>query len=419
MRNHLIRSQMKKMPFMLYAPLMDSLLEFANADTPRAEGETLAVANNSVLYQKQGSVAIISIDGGMYKKDAGGMCMSVASYDTMVKYIDKAENDDEVATVVYRVDTGGGSVAGADEVEDRIFKSKKRTITMYENIGASGGLWIFTASDEIYATESTMLGSIGVVVSYLEKDTETGEKRVEIVSKNAQNKRCSLNGTCKEEIQGMIDTYEEMFYARILKNTGFEADMIQSTFNNGGVIFAKEAHKAGFIQGITTFDDLLSNIKMGTNPSEASATTQIEQNSNKEHNLEIQAQLKETEEKLTASVEKTVAVEANLVTANEKIATLEANLEEAGKVAEAKAVEVAEAKAVVTSNIVAMAFEKGASKDVALEMIAKDTVESAGMILLDAVGSESATTAQIEGSVEDTEKDLEARCDALDITFVN
>jgi ClpP class serine protease len=396
---------MKKMPFMLYAPLMDSLLEFANSDTARADANTPAVANNSVMYEVQGSVAIISIDGGMYKKDMGGMCMSVASYDTMVKFIDKAESDDSVKTILYRVDTGGGSVAGADEVEDRIFKSKKRTVTLYENIGASGGLWIFTASDEVYATETTMLGSIGVVVSYLEKDEKTGEKRVEIVSKNAQNKRCSLNGTCKEEIQGMIDTYEEMFYARIEKNTGFGADMIQTTFNNGGVIFAKEAHKAGFIQGITTFDDLLASIKVGTNPLEASATVQIDKNSTKESNLDYKAKFEESDEKLTASIAENATLTASLEKANATIATLEAKAVEGVESAEAKAVEVAEAKAVTTSNIVAMAFEKGASKDTALEMLKKDTIESAGMILLEANGSNGSSTQVSTGDGEPTNSD--------------
>jgi ClpP class serine protease len=185
----------------------------------------------------------------------------------MVKFIDKAESDPGVHTMLFRVDTPGGSVAGADEVGDKIFNSSKKTVTLYENIGASGGIWVFSASDELYATETTLLGSIGVIVSYVEQEAESGVKRVSIVSRNAENKDCSLNGNCKEKLQSMIDSYEGMFYSRIERNTGFTAEQIKTTFNNGDVIFATEAKKSGFIKDIVTFDSILSSLISGATPS--------------------------------------------------------------------------------------------------------------------------------------------------------
>lgn len=264
MRNDIIRAGLKKVPFMLHSATMDSLLEMANSETPRSETPSIEVANNSVIYQVINNTAIISVDGAMHKKDIGGMCSSVVAYPAILQAIDKAEAEESIDTTIFRVDTPGGSVFGADEVEERIYNSKNKTITFFENIGASGGIYIFMASDEVYASETTMLGSIGVVVSYIEEDEATKKRRVEVVSKNAQNKRCSLNGNCKEEIETMINTHESIFYDRVMKNTGFSEEKIKTTFNNGGMIFAKEAQSSGFINKVISFSELMKSLNLNS-----------------------------------------------------------------------------------------------------------------------------------------------------------
>ena len=269
MRNKILQAALDGVPFALHEKSMSALLSMANSEIPRAEQQTPKVANNSVVYETRGNAAIISIDGGMYKKNIGGLCSAVASYDQMVKAIDKAEADENITTILFRVDSPGGAVAGVDEVEEKIYKSKKRTITLFENLGASGAIWAFMASDEVYATQTTQLGSIGVVVSYLKDEDE--DKRVEIVSKNAKNKRCNLNGDCKEKISSMIDTYEEIFYERVMKNTGFDEEKIKTVFNDGDIIFSTKAYEEGFIQGVKTFDEVLKSILTTTAATDALA----------------------------------------------------------------------------------------------------------------------------------------------------
>jgi len=418
MRNAILRSRMKKVPFMLHAPAMDSLLEMVNSETPRAEVITPIVANESVVYQKIRDIAIISIDGGMYKKDIGGMCSSVASYDTMVRYIDKAENDSEIKTILFRVDTPGGAVAGADEVEAKIYNSKKKTITLYENLGASGGIYIFTASKELYATESTMLGSIGVVVSYVEKEEEG--KRIEIVSKNASNKRCSLNGTCKEEIQAMIDTYEEMFYDRVIKNTGFTAEKIQTTFKNGGMIFAKEAHEKGFLQGVTTFDALLKSLnvnlkaelKMEANPTVSNDNSK--KNTIGGESMFDRENLNATEERYNALVGNRETLKRTNDSLALKLETAEANLaaktEEVLALETSASVKVSEAESKLesfkaeTTTRLQEAIAIGVSAEVALAMVSADSAESASKLALAAKESNGRTMQDEQNNKASKEK---------------
>lgn len=244
--------------FVAHPGKLQAVVNAVNAGLPQVQ-EAEKYANNSVEYETVKNVAIIHVDGGMYKRDMSGACMNVASYDQITKARIKAEEDASVDTILFNVDTPGGSVAGVDEMGEGIYTSKKKTVTIFSNMGASGGIWGFTTADEVYATETTRLGSIGVVVTF-EEDPESEEKNVTIVSKNATNKRCKIGENCRAEITETINRYEEMFFARVERNTGFNAEKIKSTFNNGGMIFAKEAKEAGFIKDIVTFKDLLASL---------------------------------------------------------------------------------------------------------------------------------------------------------------
>lgn len=259
-RGDFIKADLLNQAFILCPAKMQTYMNVLSEGAIRTE--EVGVANNNVVYTVVDNVAIIAIDGAMYKKEFKGACgESVVAYPNIVKAINIAESDNNIDTILFRVDTGGGSVAGAEEVRFRIKNSPKKTITFYENLGASGGIWIFTASDEIYAAPTTWLGSIGVVVAYEEEDPETKNKKIELVSKNAPNKRCSTNGDCREKMQIMIDEIEKDFFMVLEENTGFKQEQLVEIFQNGGIIKAEIAKEKGFIKDIRQFSVLLGDIK--------------------------------------------------------------------------------------------------------------------------------------------------------------
>jgi ClpP class serine protease len=279
-RGDFIKADLLNQAFILCPAKMQTYMNVLSEGAIRTE--EIGVANNNVVYTVVDNVAIIAIDGAMYKKEFRGACgESVVAYPNIIKAINIAEADNNINTILFRVDTGGGSVAGAEEVRFRIKNSPKKTITFYENLGASGGIWIFTASDEIYAAPTTWLGSIGVVVAYEEEDPETKNKKIELVSKNAPNKRCSTNGDCKEKMQLMIDEIEKDFFMVLEENTGFKQEQLVEIFQNGGIIKAEIAKEKGFIKDIRQFSVLLGDIKSnkgvrmpGTSPDDNSANVE-------------------------------------------------------------------------------------------------------------------------------------------------
>jgi protease-4 len=84
---------------------------------------------------------------------------------------DLAENDD-VAAVVFRVDSPGGSPVAAAQVGEaiRLCAEKKPVIVSQGQVAASGGYWVSVHADRIVAGPNTVTGSIGVIGGWIYDD---------------------------------------------------------------------------------------------------------------------------------------------------------------------------------------------------------------------------------------------------------
>ena len=97
------------------------------------------------------------IDGNQPEGTIGG--------DTLADMFAAIEDEDQVKAVVLRVDSPGGSAFASDVIRDSIASLRKKDIPVVISMGsyaASGGYWIATESDKIFALSTTITGSIGV-----------------------------------------------------------------------------------------------------------------------------------------------------------------------------------------------------------------------------------------------------------------
>ncbi len=75
------------------------------------------------------------------------------------------QEDDSIKALVIRVDSGGGSAFASEIIRAEIDAIREKKIPVFISMGsvaASGGYWLATAGDEIWATPTTITGSIGV-----------------------------------------------------------------------------------------------------------------------------------------------------------------------------------------------------------------------------------------------------------------
>ena len=88
-----------------------------------------------------------------------------AGGDTIADQLRKAREDDKVKAVVLRIDSPGGSAFASDIIRDEVLAIKaagKPVVASMGSLAASGGYWIAAAADEIWASPTTITGSIGI-----------------------------------------------------------------------------------------------------------------------------------------------------------------------------------------------------------------------------------------------------------------
>lgn len=134
-----------------------SIGDYVNAGrTPRLIGERGSDNVVAVLYC-EGEI----VDGNGDQTNIGG--------DRFAALLRQLRRDDEVKTVVLRVNSPGGSAFASEVIQREIIalKAKKPVVVSMGNYAASGGYWISTFSDRIFAEPNTLTGSIGVFGLFL------------------------------------------------------------------------------------------------------------------------------------------------------------------------------------------------------------------------------------------------------------
>lgn len=107
------------------------------------------------------AIGVITIAGQIVDGDAGP---GVAGGTRIADLLDEALEDD-LAALVVRVDSPGGSVLASEEIRRAILRHKAKDIPIVvsmANVAASGGYWVATPADRIFAEPQTITGSIGI-----------------------------------------------------------------------------------------------------------------------------------------------------------------------------------------------------------------------------------------------------------------
>lgn len=107
------------------------------------------------------AIGVITVAGEIVDGDAGP---GTAGGTRIADALDEAL-DDDLAGLVVRVDSPGGSVIASEEIRRAIQRYRDRKIPVaisFANVAASGGYWVATSGDRIFAQPSTITGSIGV-----------------------------------------------------------------------------------------------------------------------------------------------------------------------------------------------------------------------------------------------------------------
>ena len=120
---------------------------------------------NEDLSDSDNQIAVITAEGAIME---GGITRGVAGANGVVNQIRSAHADENTKAIVLRVNSPGGSIIASEMMRDELFAAKRKGINLIVSMGdiaASGGVYISTPAEYIFAEPTTITGSIGVAIA--------------------------------------------------------------------------------------------------------------------------------------------------------------------------------------------------------------------------------------------------------------
>ena len=120
---------------------------------------------NEDYSNSKNQIALITVEGVIME---GDIIQGIAGANGIVKQIRSAHEDENTKAIVFRVNSPGGSVIASEMMRDELIAAKRKGIKVIVSMGdyaASGGVYISTPADYIFAEPTTITGSIGVAIA--------------------------------------------------------------------------------------------------------------------------------------------------------------------------------------------------------------------------------------------------------------
>ncbi len=196
----------------------------------------------------------------------GVMGDNIAASDVIAPAILEAADDEAVSVIVLRVDSPGGSPVASEIILRALENAKKKGKKVIVSMGAtaaSGGYWIATGADEIYALPTTITGSIGVVGGKFAIADIWPKIGVnwENIKWGENAAMWSLNTPFSESeaerVNAMLDDVYVNFIARVAKGRGMKPEDVEK-IAQGRVWSGKRALEIGLVDRPGGLDQALN-----------------------------------------------------------------------------------------------------------------------------------------------------------------
>jgi protease-4 len=167
----------------------------------------------------------------------------------IVKMLNYATGNNTIKAVVLEIDCPGGDAVSAEELYlDIVHLRDIKPVVAYINIvGASGGYYISSAANFIYAKSSSTVGSVGAYVSLPERET-----LFENIIPTGPNK---LTGSSTEEAVNQLEMLKQSFLQAVMFQRGNRLKISKEELSKAGVYNGLEGVRYGLIDNIgSSFD---------------------------------------------------------------------------------------------------------------------------------------------------------------------
>ncbi|MUW15266.1 signal peptide peptidase SppA [Halorubrum sp. CBA1125] len=237
-----------------------------------AVGATATVAGGRLLAKltrgrfgdaEEYNTAKVSVSGPI-KRDTGRPSPlskpGGATADDVVEQIEAADEDENAAALLLELNTPGGEVVPSDDIRRAAVDFDGPTVAYATDLCASGGYWIASGCDELWARDASLVGSIGVVGSrpnaadLADKLGISYEQFTAGEYKDAGVPLREIEEDEREYLQGIVDGYYEQFVETVSEGREMDPEAVRET--EARVYLGTDALEIGLVDELGTGDDV-------------------------------------------------------------------------------------------------------------------------------------------------------------------
>lgn len=188
------------------------------------------------------------------------------SYDELAREVRHLANDPTIRAIVLLFDTPGGTVSGVADCADAIYEARdsKPVIGLANDMAASGGIWLASACSEFNVTQTSITGSIGVIVTVTEYSKLYAENGIgkhviragEFKAVGGPNE--PLSDKFRETIQNRINKVNDLFIRSVARHLDTSEQNVASNMGDGHLFFGTEAVEVGLASRVTTLENIVA-----------------------------------------------------------------------------------------------------------------------------------------------------------------
>ena len=159
----------------------------------------------------------------------------------VVPQLKKYADDDSIKAIILHINTPGGGVAASQEIYSEVKRirdeKKKKIVASIESVGASGGYYIASACNKIYADEGSIVGSIGVIADWVNYGDlmRWAKLKEELLKagefKDTGNPTRELTPAERAYMQGIVDNMHAQFIAAVAEGRHMKVDEVKPLAN--------------------------------------------------------------------------------------------------------------------------------------------------------------------------------------------
>lgn len=218
-------------------------------------------------------IVVIPVKGILMSGESSPFMGGLVNIDRLIGQLRHATKDENVKAIILSIDSPGGSITDCDlivrEIEKlRTERSDIKIVALFNDIAASGGYYIAAPADEIISHPTTLTGSIGVIMSFLNIGKLATEHGVtEVVIKSAPHKDIGsmwrdMDPEEQKILQALVDEMFERFIDVVKKGRGSKITETKlREVADGRILSGQQAFAVKLVDAVGYFEDAVTAAK--------------------------------------------------------------------------------------------------------------------------------------------------------------